>query len=166
MTKSVRTLLFAASAGLLALSSMPLGAQGSRAVPRTPYSSADLSKLKWLEGTWVGTSTEEAATYQRIHFADDSTIVITYYRDPSFTQETGTGRLYVSVGRIYHTFGSNRWVATRVDTDGIYLVPQTSTANNNFAWSYQSPDTWTTTMRTGAGGHERVIVYSMKRQKP
>jgi hypothetical protein len=96
---------------------------------------------------------------------NDSTAEITYYRDPTFSQATGTGKVYLTVGRVYHTFGSNQWVATHVGDDGLFLVPQAA-GRSNFSWSYVSPDAWTSTMRTGVGGHERVTVYEMKRLKP
>jgi hypothetical protein len=147
---------------------VPVGtahAQGKRAQPRTPYGTPDLAKVKWLEGSWVGTAPGENTIYQRFKFVDDSTVEINYYRDAGFGQQAGNGRLYLSVGRIYHSFGANRWVATRVGNDGLYLVPQTS-ARSNFAWTYVSPDAWTFTMRTGVGGREHVTVYNMKRVSP
>lgn len=155
----MRALPLALSVALAA----PAAAQ-SRSQPQTPFATADFAKLKWLDGSWEGTSPGEASIYQRIRFLDDSTAEIRYYRDPSFSQESGVGRLYLSVGRIYHTFGSNRWAATHADADGLYFVPQT-TARNNFAWTYQTPDGWTSTMRSGVSGHERVTVYTMKRVK-
>ena len=132
--------------------------------PKTPFSTGDLAKVHWLEGVWEATSPGEATLYQRFHFTNDSTVDITYYRDPTLSQETGTGKLYLTVGRIYHTFGPSRWAATHVDTDGLFFVPQV-TARNSFAWEYNSPDTWTSTMRSGIGGHDRVTVYHMKRVK-
>ncbi len=140
-------------------------AQGSKHLPARAYSVTDFSKLKWLEGSWEGTAPGETAMFQRIRFVNDSTAEITYYRDAGFTQEAGNGRLYLSVGRVYHTFGANRWAATHVDTDGLYLMPQ-STARNNFDWRFVSPDSWTSTLRTGVGGRERLIVYTMKRARP
>lgn len=157
-----RTLLCSLAALAVAV---PAHAQGSRAQPRSAYSTSDLAKLKWLEGSWAGTAADEAPVYERIRFADDSTVQITYYRDPGFTQEFGNGKLYLSVGRVYHTFGSNRWIATKVDGEGLFLVPQ-SMANNRFSWSYVSPDAWKSTMQSGVGGHQRVVVFDMKRVKP
>lgn len=151
----------------LAASALPSAAraQGSRAQPRTPYGAPDLAKVKWLQGSWVGTAEGESTIYQRFKFVDDSTVSIDYYRDSAFGQPNGNGRLYLSVGRIYHSFGSNRWVATRVGDEGLYLVPQ-STARASFVWTYVSPDAWTFTMRTGVGGREHVTVYNMKRVSP
>jgi hypothetical protein len=157
-----------AAAAVLAAAVVPTsaaGAQISRAQPRTAFGAPDLAKVKWLEGSWAGTADGERSIYQRFKFVDDSTVEITYYRDDKFGQPSGNGRLYLSVGRIYHSFGSNRWVATRIGDEGLYLVPQ-STARSNFSWTYVSPDAWTFTMRSGVGGREHVTVYSMKRISP
>jgi hypothetical protein len=151
---------FTASASVAA-NPAAAGAQAGN-VPRGAFSPADFARLRWLQGDWAGTAVDEAPTYQRFRFTDDTTIAITYYRDPAFSQEVANGRVYLSVGRIYHTFGSNRWAAARVDSSGLYLVPQ-MTARNNYSWVHVSPDAWTSTMRTGVSGHQRVIVYNMKR---
>jgi len=133
-----------------------------RGQPKTPFSLNDLSKLRWLEGTWKATAPNEQTYYERLKFANDSTIEISYYSDSTFARETGTGRVYLSVGRIYHTFGPGRWGATSVDSAGVYLIPQEN-AHNTFAWSRQSADAWTATTRSGYSGHERVTVYQMQR---
>lgn len=138
------------------------GAQSFRGQPKGAFGPADLARLKWLEGTWQGTSPSEATFYERYQFVNDSTIEITYFADSTMTRTTGNGRVYLSVGRIFHTFGPGRWAATRVDESGAYFVPQ-SNAHNTFAWSSQSSDAWTATVRTGMGGHDRVTVYEMRR---
>jgi hypothetical protein len=160
--------------GAVALSAAMLGAalpassasaqKSQRGQPKTPFSPKDLGKLHWLEGTWKATSPGERTYYERYHFTNDSTIEITYYTDSSFSKETGNGRVYLSVGRVYHTFGPGRWGATSVDSSGVYFIPQVN-AQNSFAWSYQSPDSWTQTMRTGFSGRERVVVYTLDRVK-
>lgn len=149
---------------MLAMSAPNASAQRGRSEPRTTYGASDLAKVKWLIGSWAGTAEGETTLYQRFAQVDDSTYEITYFRDAGFGEPSGSGRLYLSVGRIYHTFGSNRWVATRIGDKGLYLVPQTS-ARSNFAWTYLSPDSWTFTMRNGVGGHEHVTVYNMTRVK-
>jgi hypothetical protein len=139
------------------------GAQASqRGQPKTPFASGDFGKLHWLEGTWRATATGEATHYERYKFTNDSTIEITYFSDSTMSRESGTGRVYLSVGRIYHTFGPGRWGATTVDTSGIYFVPQVN-ANNTFAWSYKSPDAWTATQKSGYSGRERTTVYELQR---
>ena len=161
---SIRALLFAVTVGL----ATPIAAHAQssqRGQPRSAFGLADFAKLHWLVGTWEATSPGEATVYQRYVMPNDSTFEITYYSDPGLTHETGTGRLYLSVGRVYHTFGPGRWGATHVDTDGVFLVPQVN-ARNTFAWTAQSPDSWTATQRTGVSGRERETVYQMRRIKP
>jgi hypothetical protein len=96
---------------------------------------------------------------------DDSTMEIRYFSDSTFGHETNTGRLYLSVGHIYHTMGPDRWGATHVDEKGVYFVPQTN-VHNTFVWNRDSNDEWTATLRSGFVGQGRVTVYHMKRARP
>ena len=163
MTLSVRAFTIVAVAA--AMSILPAAARGQTSQhgqPTTHFGVSDLSKLRWMEGTWKASAPGEQTYYQRYKFANDSTLEIGYYSDSTFARETGTGRVYLSVGRIYHTFGPGRWGATSVDSGGVYFVPQVN-AHNTFAWSHQSGDTWTATLRTGYSGRERVTVYQMQR---
>lgn len=163
MTHSFRALIVAAIAVAAVLPASTARAQSSqRGQPTTPFASSDLGKLRWLEGTWKATAPGEQTFYERYKFANDSTIEITYFNDSTLARETGSGRVYLSVGRIYHTFGPGRWGATTVDSGGVYFVPQTN-AHNTFSWSHKSADAWTSTLRTGYSGRERVTVYEMQR---
>jgi len=158
-----RCLLLAAATSSLAVA--PAFAQvrvSERGQPKTPFSTSDFGRLRWLEGSWAGTANGESPIYDRYHISRDSTIDVTYYRDSTFSQEAGTGRIYLAAGRVYQSFGPGRWGATQVDSAGAYFVPQVN-AHNTFAWSVVSPDEWTATMRTGMSGHERITVYRMLR---
>lgn len=150
-------------AALLAVAvAAPVLAQSQRGQPTTPFAATDFAKLKWLEGTWRGSAPGQEPFFERYRFINDSTIEISYFRDSTLARETGSGRVYLTVGRIYHTSGPGRWGATRVDASGIYFIPQVN-ARNTFAWAYQSPDAWTATLRSSASGRETVTVYDMKR---
>jgi hypothetical protein len=168
MTNLGRARLFSFAVAATAAAAMPRTASAQaasssqRGQPKTPFGTADFGKLRWAEGSWAATATDETPFYARYHFANDSTMDITYYRDSAFTQESGSGRVYLTVGRVYHTFGSGRWGATNVDGTGAFFIPQVN-AHNTFAWSYESPDAWTLTQRSGLSGHERVTVYHMRR---
>ena len=163
MTHTLRALVVIGIAAAAFMGTDAAHAQVSqRGQPKTPFSMNDLSKLRWLEGTWKATAPSEQTYYERLKFVNDSTIEIAYYSDSAFARETGTGRVYLSVGRIYHTFGPRRWGATTVDSAGVYFIPQDN-AQNTFAWSHQSADAWTATTRSGYSGHERVTVYQMQR---
>src|SRR5262245_43016439 len=144
----------------LAIRSAP--AQSFRNSGGTPFGVNDLAKLRWLEGTWRGTSQGESPVYERYHFVNDSTIEITYYSDSTLERPSGSGRVYLTVGRIYHTFGPGRWGASRIDKSSVYFVPQVN-ARNTFSWAYEGPNAWTATRRSGASGREMVTVYQMRR---
>jgi len=133
-----------------------------RGQPTTAFAAADLAKLRWLEGTWRGTAPAEPTIYERYHFANDSTIEITYYNDSTLARPAGTGRVYLTVGRIFHTSGAGRWGASHVDDRGAYFIPQVN-AHNTFAWKMVSPDQWTSTLRGGLTGHERVTAFDMRK---
>ena len=156
------SLVTLATASLAAVPAFAQVRVSERGQPKTPFSTSDFGHLRWLEGSWVGTAPGEQPIYQRYHISTDSTIDITYYRDSAFTQEAGTGRVYLAAGRVYQSFGPGRWGATQVDSAGAYFVPQVN-AHNTFAWSVVSPDEWTATMRTGLSGHDRITVYRMRR---
>jgi hypothetical protein len=149
-------------AGAAILSAGTAHAQSQRGQPRTPFATSDFGKLRWLEGTWRGTAAGHEPFYERYHFVNDSTAQITYFNDSTLSRPTGEGRVYLTVGRIYHTFGPGRWGATHVDSSDVFFIPQVN-AHNTFAWRRETPDTWTATLRTGLSGHSRVTVYSMTR---
>jgi hypothetical protein len=150
------------AAGVAILSAGTARAQSQRGQPRTPFATSDFGKLRWLEGTWRGTAAGHEPFYERYHFVNDSTAQITYFSDSTLSRPTGEGRVYLTVGRIYHTFGPGRWGATHVDSSGVFFIPQVN-AHNTFAWRQDTPDTWTATLRTGLSGHSRVTVYTMTR---
>ena len=161
MTRFLSSIALAASCTLAA--AIPARAQSSqRGQPRTPYAASDFAHLRWLEGSWIGSAPGEAPLYERVHFTSDSTADLTFYRDSAFTQSSGTGRLYLTVGRVYHTYGSGRWGAARLDSASVFFVPQMN-AHNTFEWIYKSPTAWTATLRSGVAGHEHVVVYQMRR---
>jgi len=100
MTHLSRTLLFLAASASVSASraAFAQASPSQRGQPKTPYGVADFAKLHWLEGRWAGTAADESPVYARYHVANDSTIEISYYRDSAFTQPSGTGRVYLTVG--------------------------------------------------------------------
>lgn len=167
MKHVIRALMIATVAVVSSVSSATIAAaqDNQRGQPKTPFSTADFAKLHWLEGTWSGTSEGESPMFERIRFSSDSTIDITYFADSPTGRETGTARVNLSVGRVYFLLGPGRWGATKVETSGVYFVPQVN-AHNTFNWQFQSPNAWTSTSRTGMGGKDRVTVYQMTRVSP
>lgn len=149
-----------ATALLLVALSTAANAQG-RGFPAS-FGAADLARLRVLEGVWVGSAPGQSPLYQVYRFANDSTVEITYYRDSAMSRAMGTGRIYLAGGRIYHTYGSRRWGAMRLDDAGVFFAPD-GNARSTFAWAFTNRDTWTSTLRSGSSGRETVTVYSMRR---
>ena len=150
----------------LAAFAVRASAQTSRGQPKTPYAIGDFAKLRWLEGSWSGTTDGSARDFsERCRLVNDTTMEITFYADSAFAHETVSGRVYLSVGRIFHTMGPDRWGATNVDDNGAYFVPQTNT-QSSLMWKRVSNDEWTATLRSGFLGREHVTVYRMRRARP
>jgi hypothetical protein len=162
MKSFIRALLVAVVAGTTLFAGGAAAQASQKGQPKTAFAVSDFAKLRWLEGSWAGTAPGESPIYERCHFANDSTIDITYYRDPALASESGTGRVYLTTGRIYYTFGPGRWGASHVGNDAIFLVPQVN-AHNTFGWKQLTPDTWTSTVRSGVSGQDRITVYQMTR---
>ena len=139
-------------------------ALAQRGLPRTRFSSSDLKKLQWIEGRWRGEAPGQAPFFEQYRFVNDSTLEITYFADSAFANSSGRGRVYLSVGRIYHVSGPGQWGASHIDDSGVYFVPERN-ASNSVSWTFKSPDLWTATLRSSATGQEQVTTYQMHRIK-
>ena len=154
------TLLLALA--LLGFGALHTTASAQRRQPVSHFESSDFQKIRWLEGRWMGTTPGQAPFYEAYHFANDSTLVVTYFADASFSRATGGARVYLSVAHVYQTAGSVRWVVMYVDKDGIHFIPLVNAATS-IEWTFISPDAWTSTERNDASGREQVTVYQMRR---
>ena len=150
--------------GVFALVATSRLALAQRGWPTSPFQVSDFKKLHWIEGRWRGSAPGQASFYEQYRFVNDSTLEIIYYGDSSFTSSSGRGRVYLTVGRIYHATGPSLWGASRLDTAGVFFIPQKN-ASNSVSWSFHSPDQWTATLRSSATGHEQVTIYQMQRIK-
>jgi hypothetical protein len=148
----------------IALVTMSNVASAQRNLPAARFSLSDLKKLQWIEGRWSGTAPGQAPFYEQYRFVNDSTLEIAYFSDAGFTRSSGRGRVYLSVGRVYHVSGPSLWGASHIDESGAFFVPERN-ANNTVNWSFQGPDIWIATLRSSATGQEQVTVYQMRRIK-
>jgi hypothetical protein len=139
-------------------------AQSQRILPKARFSLADLKKLRWIEGRWSGAAQGQKPFYEQYRFVNDSTLEISYFADSTFGQASGRGRVYLSVGRVFHVSGPSLWGASHIDESGAFFVPERN-ATNSVSWTFQSPDIWIATLRSSATGQEQVTVYQMHRIK-
>jgi hypothetical protein len=146
---------------LLATSHVALAQPG---LPASRFGAGDLKKLHWIEGRWRGASQGQSPIYEQYRFVNDSMLEITYFADSAFTNSSGGGRVYLTVGRVYHATGPSLWGASRIDESGVFFVPQRN-ANNSVSWMVRGPDMWIATLRSSATGQEQVTIYEMRRVK-
>jgi len=101
-------------------------------------------KLRWLDGKWRGTGvngTEQREFYERYRVVDDSTLVFGSYADSTFSRITGTGRYEIRGGRLSNVGQGPRWIAVRVDADGVVFAPL-ERAENWLTWKRQNDNQW------------------------
>lgn len=126
---------------------------------------ADLSKLRWIEGSWRGTGDVEKPFFERYRFDNDTTLIIEGFPDESFTTPDDTSRYVLKDGH-FGNEGDIRWEATAIDEKSIMFVP-VAKARNAFRWAQESPDVWIATLDWPATADKpaRQRVYRMERVK-
>jgi hypothetical protein len=130
---------------------------------RSTYSIEDFRRLRWLDGRWRGVMADGKNFFEQYRFLDDSTIVMHAFTDSTFAQANDSARITLRGGIVADEGGAARWVATRLDTLGAEFSPERG-AQNHFAWSRESNDAWTATLRwMDEQGRSRSAVYSLQR---
>lgn len=135
------------------------------AVPGT-YTTTEFQRLRWLDGRWRGRTEDDKAFFEQYRFLDDSTIAMHAFADSTFTQASDSSRILLRGGTVVSQSASARWVAERLDTLGVEFAPD-SGATNYFAWSKESPNSWTATLRwMDKEGKARRVAYALQRMSP
>ena len=139
-------------------------AQGSPAPVPSPktITTADLQKLKWIEGTWRGTGEVQPPFFERYKFENDSTLVMEELADESLGKVNSTTRYELTDGR----FGTERAVATALDDTSVTfsaLIP----GRNSFRWQSESKDSWKAILTLPATGTApaKETIYKLERVK-
>lgn len=126
---------------------------------------ADLQKLKWIEGSWKGTGDVEKPFYERYRFANDSTLVVESFDDEAMSKVTDETKFELNDGQFGNS-GDVRWVVTNLDDKSITFSPAAK-ARNSFIWQYESPDVWKAVLNWPASdtAPAKERVYKMERIK-
>jgi hypothetical protein len=164
MRKPLTVALVRGALAMIAMLLFSSVAFAQRGAPRTRFGSSDLKKLQWIEGRWRGEAPGQNPFFEQYRFVNDSTLEITYFADSAFANSSGRGRVYLSVGRVYHVSGPGQWGASHIDDSGVFFVPERN-ASNSVSWVVKSPDLWIATLRSSATGQEQVTIYQMHRIK-
>ena len=149
-------------------SQVPQSSASPAATPTsTPVtiSSAELKKLKWIEGAWRGTGDVDKPFFERYRFENDTTLLIESFDDETLSKVSDVSRYELKDGQFGNT-GDVRWVATKFDDKSITFSP-VAKARNSFIWASESTDVWQATLTWPANDKSpaRQRVYKMERIK-
>jgi hypothetical protein len=134
-------------------------AQTNRAVAKK-FSTADIAKLKWIEGTWRGSGVDQKPFFEGYRFENESTLVVDSFPDEKLEKAEDTSRFELKDG----LFGNGSYVASSIDDNGINFEP-VKDANNSFRWERVSDNAWKAILKWPAKGDKpaRERVYNMER---
>lgn len=139
-------------------------AQGSPAPVPSPktITTADLQKLKWIEGTWRGAGEVQPPFFERYKFENDSTLMMEELADESLIKVNSTTRYELKDGR----FGTDRAVATALDDTSVTFSPLIP-GRNSFRWQSESKDSWKAILTLPATGKApaKETIYKLERVK-
>jgi hypothetical protein len=81
------------------------------------FSTADVAKLRWIEGTWRGSGADQAPFFERYRFENESTLAVDSFPDEKLEKVDETSRFELRDGR----FGNPSYVASSIDENGTRL---------------------------------------------
>jgi hypothetical protein len=160
MTRQTQQLFFFVIFLLLtACSHNSLDVQTSAPVSKK-ISSADVSKLRWLEGTWRGSGVDQAPFYERYRFENETTLAVDSFPDEKLERVDDTSRFELKDGQ----FGNSNYAVSSIDDTSVDFVP-IAKAKNSFRWERVSDNSWKAILKWPAEGAKpaRERVYNMER---
>jgi hypothetical protein len=109
-----------------------------QATPSNKFTSADIAKLKWIEGTWRGMDGDKPF-YERYRIEENALLVFSLKEDGS--ADGDPGRFELKDGEFGKTEGDTRSAASEIGADFIQFVSATPGKGNNFRFVKQ-PHGW------------------------
>jgi hypothetical protein len=132
------------------------------------FTTADLRKLRWIEGTWRGTGDVEKPFFERYKFENDSTLAVdSFADDETLSKVKETTRFELKDGQFGNGGEDSRWAATSIDENSIAFAP-VAKARNSFRFQRESKDSWKAILNWPATADKpaRERVYHMERWPP
>ena len=144
---------------------LTLATCADRAQPKK-FTTADLQKLRWIEGTWRGTGDVAKPFFERYRFESDSVLAVDGFEDETLQKVNDTTRFELKDGEFGGGSEGSRYVAKSIDDRGVGFGPAVK-ANNSFRWERESKDVWKATILLPANATKpaRQLVYKMERMK-
>ena len=150
---------------LLCIAGSAFGQQPSTPTPKPKLiTTADLQKLRWIEGSWRGTGVDQAPFFERYRFENDTTLAVDTLEGGKVTDTT---RFELKDGEFGGGSEGSRWVVVSFDENAITFAPVTK-ARNSFSWQRATADSWKAVLNWPATKDKpaRERVYNMERIKP
>ena len=128
------------------------------------FTSADIQKLRSIEGTWRGTGDVGKPFFERYRFEGDSVLAVDGFEDETLKKVTDTTRFELKDGEFGGGNEGSRWVARSIDDRSIEFGPAVK-VKNSFRWEQESKDVWKATIMLPANETKpaRQMVYKMER---
>ena len=128
------------------------------------FTSADIQKLRWIEGTWRGTGDVGKPFFERYRFEGNSVLAVDGFEDETLKKVTDTTRFELKDGEFGGGNEGSRWVARSIDDRSIEFGPAVN-VKNSFRWERESKDVWKATIMLPANETKpaRQMVYKMER---
>ena len=128
------------------------------------FTSADIQKLRWIEGTWRGTGDVGKPFFERYRFEGDSVLAVDGFEDETLKKVTDTTRFELKDGEFGGGNEGSRWVARSIDDRSIEFGPAVK-VKNSFRWEQESKDVWKATIMLPANETKpaRQMVHKMER---
>lgn len=127
-------------------------------------SKAQLTSLRWLEGTWRGTGGGVPAFAEGYKFVNDTTIEISFYSDSAATKVSSTGKMTLAAGQLFYAGNGTEYVATKIAPKSVTFVPKGTNGKNQFEWTMNTPTEWTAVLKGGTGEvTPPIVTYKMSK---
>ena len=135
------------------------------ATPAKNFTSADIAKLKWIEGTWRGMDGDKPF-YERYKIEETAMIVEGLKEDGS--PDGDPSRFELKNGMFGKDEGGKGSAASEITADYVQFVPTVSGKGNNFRFERQSDGTWIALLEWPATSDKptRTKMYKMERWQP
>ncbi len=134
--------------------------------PAATVSVANLSALRWIQGSWRAERTLGGQTlfFERYTFADESTLVVESYADSAMRVAPETTAFELRGARLTSRGAGPKFTAETITPTSVTFMPLEG-AVNHFTWEYYSPNEWIARLSAPAmdGEPARNRRYHMRR---
>lgn len=137
----------------------------AQSTPSNKFTTADVAKLKWIEGTWRSMDGDKPF-YERYKVEETALVVETLKADGS--RDGDPDRFELKDGQFGKGEGDKRSAASEITADYIQFVPAVPGKLNRFRFERQSNGTWRAILDWPATADKpaRQKIYIMEPWKP